>query len=693
MASASPQSNNVDTFLEDLSELSQKRLREDLQRQRDLQKNIDELRLRLNSSSPVKSGSYRSSLGETNNSSKYKEIPLLSFNRNEKPRFLTYDLIEENEIAPPMPKRPVIDNEISVSRFNRNALDEGIAPKMPKRPTSVPDNTAKPNKFESEEQAPPLPRRSKVDSYEINSSREKNVISPIVPSKSQNLLNRNTSNYINSVTNKNSLLNSIENTNSTGKYKSFMDIEKEIKSGIVPDFKSQRELLSINAKSVGPSIKPKPKELAARGSSDYNDSTPKTPTKSTDWIDSLANSKSRFNTTSPMIPKPSYANALFAAQNAKVASPPKPKDQSHAISKLGTNSFLKENTLHESTPIQPNIEKQKPILPDKSNINNIIPKSTSAKKLPPRPAKPSKDLVKESLNDVSLVKNDVSLVKKDADILKSTISNLNLVGKAKPSLPSKPRLSKYEELDSKELNSQLRKLGSTKSPIIERSETLGMAEGLAALNKLRPVAKPKVMEKPPKPEAIQSLEKIKATKPVLSKPPTKPNLNNTDKGTQTNTSKEEIPTKLSSEPKSIRPAFHDELASLIKPGPKTLPGSGGSITAEQKVSPKEASTGQSVKTRENMSNQKLSHPNKNRSKGPKRRLPKTMKTSLSDSNLSANLKSNYNQKEQENEAIKLQSAPNSGTKSKKPPPINKLSKPRTLPELKPSRNFSGDIFI
>lgn len=128
MADVSPSSKKVDDFLSTLSDLSRERLKDDQKRQRDLQRDIDELRLQSSSNSPR----YPSKGPSASEPNSFYGIKELSFNRSARANFHE----KWKDVAPEMPPRP---KEEAAPRLPTRPKPE-IAPKLPQRPSTVVTN-------------------------------------------------------------------------------------------------------------------------------------------------------------------------------------------------------------------------------------------------------------------------------------------------------------------------------------------------------------------------------------------------------------------------------------------------------------------------------------------------------------------------------------------------------------------------
>ncbi|ODV68591.1 hypothetical protein HYPBUDRAFT_152003 [Hyphopichia burtonii NRRL Y-1933] len=158
MVEVSPSTKKVDDFLSSLSQLSQERLREDQRRQRGLQRNIDELRERLGSSSPMKSSSIGINRSSSSLGHYHDEVPQLRFNRDMTSRDKFYqDLkdLEASESPPPKPKRP--SGSVFDTTHDDSAQED--PPSLPTRPEY---------RFSSSRSSSPpppaLPKRRDLDS-------------------------------------------------------------------------------------------------------------------------------------------------------------------------------------------------------------------------------------------------------------------------------------------------------------------------------------------------------------------------------------------------------------------------------------------------------------------------------------------------------------------------------------------------
>ena len=280
MTDVSPSSKKVDDFLSSLSLLSQERIKEDRQRQRNLQHDIDELRSRLHSSSPIKGESnYMSS----SNRSLYQiSVPDLKFNRSR--------LSQEDDFAPPLPRR-------------RDVQEEDEPPALPRRA-----------RVEEEETAPRLPTRKHQDSIGLLQpvARKEAPAKPMKPKPVTTKYDKRQ-------------LPSSNDVEPSG-HRSFRDIESLIRSGKA----STKTLESASAELPDP--KPKPTKPAWLSSSvkpvsntkqapSSSDVTPAKP-KPTSWIDSAVSKspESKPKTNIPLV-KPTKPKHLELHQELKPNEP------------------------------------------------------------------------------------------------------------------------------------------------------------------------------------------------------------------------------------------------------------------------------------------------------------------------------------------------------------------------------------
>lgn len=318
----------------------------------------------------------------------------------------------------------------------------------------------------------------------------------------------------------------------------------------------------------------------------------------------------------------------------------------------------------------------------------------------------------------------------DAEILKSQLSKL---GSGNHAQTPKSSYHNYEEQDTELLRSQLKNLGS-KTPkslnVVDNKDKLNEnPEGLRALTKLKPAKAPP--QKPSeKPEALKTLEKLKAAKQRDIKDNGKQGSDSSkeqDKATKdkkeidsakkndakTELEKQDVKSKVNNtrsvhpllskqvDSKNLEPnegnvtppsssSFQDKLSSIIRTNTapsltNNSPTGMSKITRSSTVPFSRDSTSSATKKNDTSGDGKLIHVNKTRSKGPKRRLPKNVQGKPATTN-----ENGVSTKG----PVSGDSAFGGDLKKKKvPPPIRKASKPKNLEDMKPSRQFSGELFI
>lgn len=228
-----------------------------------------------------------------------------------------------------------------------------------------------------------------------------------------------------------------------------------------------------------------------------------------------------------------------------------------------------------------------------------------------------------------------SYEEKDALQVKSQISKI--FSKEPPRIPKKPAFYDYQKNDSDEIRSQLKTLGKEKSSLPPTSKPLG---------------KPTLSEVPLKSDK-------KPERPLIS-----PNESNT-------LPQEEIQAKHLSLPS--KPAdFGSELSFLLSRKSTVQP-----LDTSPAKSQKSITVHKNVKTEaeQNVKSSPLTHLNRLRAKGPKRKLPKKMASSQEKNEKDVQPPSEYQ-----------------NAKKKLPPIVNKRGKQRALNNMKP-RDFSGEVFV
>lgn len=405
--------------------------------------------------------------------------------------------------------------------------------------------------------------------------------------------------------------------------------------------------------------------------------TPRFPQHQEDWISSLAKSKNSTSQASENLKNsPLYVidkkptswidSALKKSDSHKYIEPPEKatfkivkKEAVPEVIEPTPELFSKFQTLKpRSNPVISLPKKDEQLDPEYLSRFSLMGKSIRT------PQKPNKDYTKEEsellkssmsrLSPSKSIAKSSDYTKEDSELLKSTMSRLS--NKVAPPKPAKPSIEKYtkdeqdllsstmarlspkkileklsasgyESNDTELLRLQMKKLGSKSINFKQLERKDEIAEGLTL--KLKPV----------KPEKLKDIEPLKS------------NL-----------------VKDKDEPVKVAKAFNfqDQLSNILRASTAPELGVAGKAPAIVRA------TSVSTKSKED----KLTHPNKSRAKGPKRRLPKGMDNARSTST-------------QVSSAVESSPSIASAPLGKKvPPPVNKQNKP-----LKPSRNFSGEVFI
>lgn len=275
------------------------------------------------------------------------------------------------------------------------------------------------------------------------------------------------------------------------------------------------------------------------------------------------------------------------------------------------------------------------------------PEKPSVKSVPPKPAKLSSKAYEE----------------KDSQELKDRILKLSPTKASAPAKPAKLSTKEYEEKDSQELKNQLEKLANKKQPpakpakLSKPASKDGEAEAIGALHSLKPT-KPAALKTAPKPEALQKFSSMKAEKAA---------------------------------PKNFQAELSGILRSSTEPSLQKGPTNASSVSLTESKPP--TTTLKKSWTEPTLS--EISHITKSRSKGPRRRLPKSasLTSSLafekSEAEADPEPKSKPEPKPEPTVAEKPKGKVPPAKPAKKPPPI-KAKKPDIL--AKP-RTVSGELFI
>lgn len=458
MTQVSPSNKKVNDFLSSLSQLSQERLREDQQRQRNLQRNIDELQLRLASTSPSKSSISNTNTTLTTSYYGYS-VPDLKFNRS----------------------RSTVENVKEKTKQNDNVYeeeDEEEAPKLPQRPLNDATSTKSPPplpkrkyKEETEEKPPALPAR-KPDLEKINLlkpvARKSSFPMPPKPARPNSSVDFKFSNE------------------SSGKHRSFKDIEELIKSG-------------NTVKKTAP--RP-PEKLTTDKPTVTSPKTPVKPTKA-DWLTSLSTAKTTTSTPQAVSPDSKRPVPSVISHKNWIDSAVSKTDTKPPVEKPSKPLFLKKTTKPE-IPKKPTLSKEN-LFETKEEAEFKLKfkefKSASSSSSPEKVEKkitgvPQTKVIVEfeaklaqlrsqspTRKPIERTKDEEEYLSKFEKVKAGPIPSLRpksmafnnpppefqkrfekIVTKAppKPIKPSKVSLSTYQEKDTKELMSQLKRLGSPK---------------------------------------------------------------------------------------------------------------------------------------------------------------------------------------------------------------------------------------
>lgn len=590
MTQVSPSSKKVDEFLSSLSQLSQERLRDNQQRQRDLQRDIDDLRR----TSPIHHNDHG--------------ITELKFNRSARGAFhdkwkdSVPDVPSRDDDGPPLPDRPKPERPIKYgTKSSLEALQGERLGRLGK-----PEKPQKPEKLHNPEITPKLPTRP-ASQQEVGVQ----IAKPVARASEKPATKVNIPQY--------SVRRGVE---AAGQIRSFGELEKQIQDG---------SRVFSNSK---PEWKSKP-EIPSKAK-------PEAPSKSKPEV--------------PLKPAKSISSIPVAVSTSKplVSVKPKPKADLQVLE----TKFL------------------------------------------------------------------------------SKVGDRKLgVATLKPLKPAKPSLKSFQLHDTQELKNQIQRLSPTKSAGSNERRSFETIKPVA-ISSLKPVkpSKPKAIEVPEVPEALNALAKLKPTKPekpktekpimiekaimvgkfVAEKPvaerPTKPTKSVRP---EPQTSKMPTNTFLSSNSNSFsipkdsaaltdeQPDFRSRLSNMLRAN--TDP----AVKTASRVEPIRRS--QSTAT----SSTKLTHPNKSRAKGPKRKLPKLIgsASASTSSSVAGSAAVSASASVEEFSPVSIAPITNSGSmeenqqndhtnqqqiyklelsKKKTPPPI-RTKKPSLQPRQK--RIVSGDLFL
>jgi len=306
--------------------------------------------------------------------------------------------------------------------------------------------------------------------------------------------------------------------------------------------------------------------------------------KPTSWIDSAM--KKNDISSKPEIPsKPAYtirANVASSKPSAEEGSNSS-NELSNKYGSPGLSSKTKPN-IGSKPPIEIYVQKEQELLTKaKSQL--------SSKPVVPRSSKPSLDkyitkdaeVLKSTIDRLSPNKNSNATKNYEEADSKELKAQLRLLSTS-PSRFGQSSFANYKEKDNEILQAQLKKLGTKPVKYQPIEKPVENIEGLAALSKLKPVKPPKLRQASTFPET---------KKPAANKPDNEAPLD-----------------------------FKSQLSSLLN----------GAPTRNPHVTPNANSNGAQIRSKDDIKveytpkPEKLVHPNKSRSKGPKRRLPKNKTT-------------------------------------------------------------------
>lgn len=308
----------------------------------------------------------------------------------------------------------------------------------------------------------------------------------------------------------------------------------------------------------------------------------------------------------------------------------------------------------------------------------------SGKSAPPKPSKPSIEMY----------------TRDESELLKSTMSKLSSKnGKNPPPKPSKPSIEKYSQAEQELLKSTMSKLSPNKNyrpekPSIGKYSHEEQELLKSTMSRLSPrkkdFAKPSTSSyEKDDAEMLKSQLKKLGSRKYESEVKEKP-----DVGKSHSIQESENFQKLSVETiqkPSAPKSFQDQLSSILRAStdPNVSKSTSGDSSKPLTRSQTDPQAGKQQTVPSKTSSTPSAHPNKARAKGPRRRLPKEMQKKTSPI-------ADY--KKQPSSMNKLTKPPAVNTLTKPPvnkltkPPVNKLTKP-TMPEIKPTRNFSGELFL
>lgn len=638
MSDVSSENRKVDEFLETVDKLSQERQKDDKKRQWQLERDIDQLSEKSRSNSPS-FGSERPSLG-SRASSKGHEIKELVFNRTASARTRFQEKWRNK--APELPERP--------RNPDFGSDDEELAPSLPSRPGNL--KLDRP----SRQNGPKSGSGPKTLGIDLPVRRARSPKAPSLPKRPE-----------------------------------AQEEEIVVDLGIK---------MPVARKSAPPIPASKP-GLAEKSDKVDTDIAPATP-KRRELPEFMKPQKGTFAAMEERIKARGINQAAgtlgkleqkpeLASEPSKPEKPEKPKRISSFEQKSTDkeSSTLAAKSTEKAPPAAPkpraatvrespsaSVSSSPRPLPSKPRGSvSVTPEPVSTKLAPPKPAKPSLKAYEE----------------KDSQELKNRILGLSPTKPKGP--PAKPEKKDFDSDQKDLLKSQLEKLSKKLPPAKpakpSRKPSFGNekeVEGINALHSLKPakpakspeISKAQVKQPEKEAEGLSALHKLRPIKPASLKAPTKP---------------ERTP---SEDPKS---SFHAELSGIIRastePSMRHSNALSSSLLDILKITPPNLPI---RRIRTDPAPSKIVHATKSRSKGPKRRLPKSV---AGDNNLPTikqeetkppvfsgiglKMAAFESDSQPENKVVKTPPP----KPAKKPPPI-KAKKPDIL--AKP-RNVSGELFI
>ncbi|KAI5954432.1 hypothetical protein KGF54_002207 [Candida jiufengensis] len=383
---SSPSSRKVDDFLSSLSQLSQERLNEDRQRQRDLQKNIDELQSRSqNNSSTYKSQKH---LGNSTRSSYQLDIPDLKFNRNK----LKNDDDEEppklprrkDDTPPTLPKRKS-DQPPTLPKRKPDLNSIGLLQPISRKDTSLkPEKLhtpVKPTKLKTPEKPTNLKTPEKPTNFRAGSFRDM-----------EQRIKSGDSNTV-------SLENALKPTKLSESTSKPITKPKPKHLQEEPEFLSKFQQLKTSKRDP-PQLKPKPKPPVSEAI-DFKTSLKPLKPASKPKSETL-----EFQTKLKEIESPNKKPQLITTKSSKFKSDYEEKDSEELRIQL-QKMAAKKNEKQLTPEIKE--EKKSAIKPETKDKSKTIPTTPEMKKIKTTPEKKPKPPIKPLKKASSNLENSVNL--------------------------------------------------------------------------------------------------------------------------------------------------------------------------------------------------------------------------------------------------------------------------------------------